>query len=165
VRAQPDVLVSGFGTLAPKALSTATASVPIVFTTVGDPVGAGLIQSLAHPGGNVTGLSGQSAELKAKQLQLLLSVAPVQTVVGVLMNPDTPYGALSLKQLSAGAGQLGVRLTVQEIRKTADFGPATMDALVTAGAKSLVVIEDPITSALRNSIAAEAIHCRLPTIP
>jgi putative ABC transport system substrate-binding protein len=104
VRAHPDVLVAGFGTLAPKALSAATSSVPIVFTAVGDPVGAGLIRSLAHPGGNVTGRSGQSAELKAKQLQLLLSVAPGRTVVGVLINPDTPYGALSLKQLSRERG-------------------------------------------------------------
>jgi putative ABC transport system substrate-binding protein len=164
VRMRPDVLVAGWGTLAPKALRAATSSVPIVFTAVGDPVGAGLIQSLARPGGNVTGLSGQSTEFKSKQLQLLLMAAPGQTVVGVLVNPDTPYGALSLKELSAGAERQGVRLTLQEIRKPADFGPATLDALVAAGAQSLFIIEDPLTGALRDSIVAEAIRCRLPTI-
>ena len=64
------------GTLAPKALKAATATIPIVFTTVGDPIGAGLVQSLAHPGGNLTGLSGQSTEFKSKQLELLLGYDP-----------------------------------------------------------------------------------------
>src|SRR5262249_43940345 len=72
VRSKPDVLVAGWGTLAPKALKAATSTIPIVFNTVGDPVGAGLVQSLARPGGNVTGQSGQSRELKGKQFQLLL---------------------------------------------------------------------------------------------
>jgi putative ABC transport system substrate-binding protein len=164
VRTNPDVLVAGWGTLAPKALRAATSSVPIIFTAVGDPVGAGLIRSLARPGGNVTGLSGQSTDLKAKQLQLLLNVAPGQTVVGVLTNPDTPYSALALKELRAAAEHLGVRLTLQEIRKPGDFGPATLDALVAAGAQSLFISEDPLVGALRDSIAAEAIRCRLPTI-
>jgi putative ABC transport system substrate-binding protein len=59
VRAKPDVLVAGWGTLAPKALKAATATIPIVFAAVGDPIGAGLVQTLARPGGNLTGLSGQ----------------------------------------------------------------------------------------------------------
>jgi putative ABC transport system substrate-binding protein len=80
------------------------------------------------------------------------------------MNPDTPYSALALKQLRAGADHQGVRLAVQEIRKPADFGSATLDALVTAGAQSLFISEDPLVGALRNSIVAEAIRCRLPTI-
>jgi putative ABC transport system substrate-binding protein len=65
VRSKPDVLVAGWGTLAPKALKAATATIPIVFATVGDPIGAGLVQTLARPGGNVTGVSGQSVETKA----------------------------------------------------------------------------------------------------
>ena len=90
LQARPDILVAGWGTLAPKALKAATQAVPIVFATVGDPLGAGLVESLARPGGNVTGLSGQSSELKGKQLQLLLTALPGQKTVGVLVNPETP---------------------------------------------------------------------------
>ena len=80
---RPDVIVAGWGTLAPKALKEATATIPIVFSTVGDPIGAGLVQSLARPGGNLTGFSGQSTELKGKQLQLLMTCVPGQHVIGV----------------------------------------------------------------------------------
>ncbi len=164
VRARPDVLVAGLGTLAPKALRAATDSIPIVFTSVGDPVGAGLVQGLARPGGNVTGLSAQGADFKSKQLQLLLAVKPGQTAVGVLSNPDTPYAALALKALGAAAAQAGVRLVPAEIRKPADFGPATLDAMVAAGAQSLLIVEDPLAASLRTRIAEEAMRCRLPTI-
>src|SRR5262249_20760043 len=115
VHDKPDVLVAGWGTLAPNALKAATSSIPIVFATVGDPIGAGLVQSLAHPGGNVTGLSGQSTEFKSKQLELLLTCVPNQQVVGVLLNPDTPYSALALKQLTAAAERRGVRLEILEM--------------------------------------------------
>src|SRR5262249_30581897 len=152
VRAKPDVLVAGWGTLAPKALKEATATVPIVFHTVGDPVGAGLVQSLARPGGNLTGQSGQSTELKAKQLQLLVMAAPGQRVVGVIVNPDTPYSALAMKELSAAADQSGLRLELLQIRKPADLTSAGIDALAAAGATSLFIIEDPLSSSLREAI-------------
>ncbi len=70
VRARPDVLIAGFGTLAAQAAKAATTSIPIVFTTVGDPVGAGLVASLGRPGGNATGLTDQAKDLGSKQLQL-----------------------------------------------------------------------------------------------
>jgi ABC-type uncharacterized transport system substrate-binding protein len=65
----PDALVTGFGTLTAKAAKAATATIPIVFTTVGDPVGAGLVASLGHPGGNVTGLTDQAADVGGKRLR------------------------------------------------------------------------------------------------
>jgi len=102
VLTRPGVLVAGWGTLAPKALKAATADIPIVFTVVGDPVGAGLVQSLARPGGNLTGLDAQSTEFKGKQLELLLKCVPGQRTVAVLLNPDTPYGALSLTAPTKG---------------------------------------------------------------
>ena len=134
VQAKPDVLVAGWGTLAPKALKTATATIPIVFAAVGDPIGAGLVQTLARPGGNVTGLSGQSTELKGKQLQLLLTCVPGQRAVGVLLNPDTPYSALALKELRAAADREGIRLELLEVRRPPEFTAARMDALVASGA-------------------------------
>jgi putative ABC transport system substrate-binding protein len=163
-RTKPNVLVAGWGTLAPKALKAVTSTIPIVFSTVGDPTGAGLVQSLARPGGNVTGLSGQATELKGKQLQLLLTCAPNQRTVGVLMNPDTPYTALALKQLQAAAEQQGVRLEPLEVRKPADFTAARMNALVAAGSTSLFVMEDPLTSTLRDTVIAETNRLRLPVI-
>lgn len=159
---KPDVLVAGWGTLAPKALKAATATIPIVFSTVGDPIGAGLVQSLARPGGNVTGLSGQAAEFKSKQLQLLLTCVPGQKVVGVLVNPDTPFSALAMKELRTAADQAGIRLELLEARRPADFTVSRMDALVASGATSLFVLEDPLTSNIRASVIDQANRLRLP---
>ena len=164
VQAKPDVLVAGWGTLAPKALKTATATIPIVFATVGDPIGAGLVQTLARPGGNVTGLSGQSTELKGKQLQLLLTCVPGQRAVGVLLNPDTPYSALALKELRVAADREGIRLELLEVRRPPEFTAARMYALVASGATSLFVIEDPLTANLRAAVLDQASRLRLPTM-
>ena len=164
VEVKPDLLVAGWGTLAPRALKAATATIPIVFSTVGDPVGAGLVQSVARPGGNLTGLSGQSTDLKSKQLQLLLTVLPGQKVVGTLMNPDTPYTALAFKELKASADQLGVRLVPLEMRKPEDFSAARLEALVASGATSLFIMEDPLTSSLKGTIVGEATRLKLPTM-
>lgn len=71
VRANPDVLIAGFGTLAAKAARGATASIPIVITSVGGPIGAGLITSLSRPGGNLTGVTSQASDIVAKRLQIL----------------------------------------------------------------------------------------------
>jgi ABC-type uncharacterized transport system substrate-binding protein len=84
------VLIAGFGTLAPKAAIAATRSIPIVFTSVGDPVGAGLVVSLSQPGANATGLSGQASDITAKRLQLLEDLIPGQKLIAVLGNPDKP---------------------------------------------------------------------------
>ena len=95
VAMKPDVLVTGFGTVAAKAAKAAAGGIPIVFMAVGDPVGAGVVESLARPGGNVTGLSDLASNLQGSRLQLLREVAPSASVVGVVFNPGTPYAALS----------------------------------------------------------------------
>jgi putative ABC transport system substrate-binding protein len=164
VQTRPDVLVAGWGTLAPEALKAATATIPIVFATVGDPIGVGLVQTLARPGGNVTGLSGQSDEFKSKQLQMLLTCVPGQRTVGVLLNPDTPYSALALKALKAAADQEAVRLELMEARKPADFTAARMDAIVASGATSLFIIEDPLSNDIRAAVIDQANRLRLPTM-
>jgi putative ABC transport system substrate-binding protein len=164
VRIKPDVLVAGWGTLAPKALKSATTTIPIVFATVGDPIGAGLVQNLARPGGNITGLSGQSTEFKSKQLQLLLTSVPDPRVVGVFLNPDTPYSALALKELRVAADRDGIRLELLEVRSPAEFTAARVDALVASGATSLFIIEDPLASNLRTMIVDEANRRHLPTM-
>jgi putative ABC transport system substrate-binding protein len=164
VRDKPDILIAGWGTLAPKALKAATDSIPIVFATVGDPIGAGLVQSLAHPGGNLTGMSGQSTEFKSKQLEFLISCIPDQRVVGVLLNPDTPFGALSLKQLESAATQRGVQLELLQVSRPAQFTPERMDLLVVRGATSLMIVEDPLTATIRDAVLEQARRLRLPTM-
>ena len=88
---RPDVLVTGFGTVAAKAGKAAAGAIPVVFMAVGDPVGAGVVESLARPGGNVTGLSDLAANLQGSRLQLLREIAPAASLVAAVLNPGTPY--------------------------------------------------------------------------
>src|SRR6266511_3304415 len=137
VRGRPDVLIAGFGTLAAQAAKAATMTIPIVFTTVGDPVRAGLVASLGRPGGNVTGLSGLT-EIGGKHLQLLqeLRPGPGRQVIAVLMNPDTPFTRLSLNEIKTAAAAKRTQLEILEAR-TADQVPSVFQAAVAAGAGGL----------------------------
>jgi putative ABC transport system substrate-binding protein len=163
VRARPDVLIAGFGTLAAQAAKAATTIIPIVFTTVGDPVGAGLIANLGRPGGNVTGLTDQAKDLGGKRLQLLQELTPGKQVIGVLMNPDTPFTRLALSEAKTAAEAGHTRLEVLEAR-TADQVPGRFEAATKAGATGLLVFEDPLTYSIRRQIAELAAKFRLPTI-
>jgi putative ABC transport system substrate-binding protein len=163
VRAHPDVLIAGFGTLAAQAAQAATTTIPIVFTNLGDPVGAGLVASLGRPGGNVTGLTDQARDLPGKRLQLLQELTPGTQVIAVLLNPDTPFTALALKEAQTAAEAVHLRLVVLEAR-TADQVAGRFEAAIAAGAGGLLVLEDPLTYSLRRHIAALAARFRLPAI-
>src|SRR5438477_640943 len=106
---RPDVVV---GDTAPTtlALSRATRTIPIVFMATADPVGAGFVKSLAHPGGTITGLTELTAELAGKRLQLLREIRPGLTVVGVLANPDHAFHRTMMSDADKAARQIGVRL-------------------------------------------------------
>lgn len=162
VRARPDVLIAGFGTLTAQAAKVATTTIPIVFTLVGDPVGAGLVASLGRPGGNATGLSGLT-EIGGKQLQLLQELIPGKHLIAVLMNPDTPYTRLALKEINAAAETTRTRVQVFEAR-TADQVPRQFEAAIAAGAGGLLVIPDPLTYSLRRQISDLAAKVRLPAM-
>jgi ABC-type uncharacterized transport system substrate-binding protein len=162
VREKPDVMLAGWGTLAPQALKAATSSIPIVFSSVGDPVRAGLVENLARPRANLTGFSGQATEFKGKQLQLLKEAVPGQSVVGVLRNPDTPYTALALNELRAAAMAEGTRLELLEIRAPEELSLARMAMLVATGATSLFVLDDPLTGNIRHHVVELAMRLRLP---
>jgi putative ABC transport system substrate-binding protein len=164
VRGSPDVLVAGWGTLAPRALKAATASIPIVFATVGDPIASGFVQSLARPGGNMTGQSGLGVDIKGKQLQLLLKSVPGQRVVGVLLNPDTPFSAQALAELRSAANHDGVRLELLEVRKPDEFTALRMDALVASGVTSLFIVDDPLLITMRGAVMDQTTRLRLPSI-
>jgi putative tryptophan/tyrosine transport system substrate-binding protein len=163
VRTNPDVLVAGSGTLTAKALQSATATIPIVFTSVGDPIGAGIVKSLNRPGANTTGVTTQSSELVRKRLQVLLELLPGIRVVAVLMNPDTPFTALALQELRIAAAARGQHLEVFETR-TANQLSTNIEAAVRARASALITLQDPLLRGLRQQISDLAAKVQLPTI-
>jgi ABC-type uncharacterized transport system substrate-binding protein len=113
---KPDVLVTGFGTVAAKAGKAAGDGIPVVFMAVGDPVGAGVVASLARPGGNVTGLS-------LAGFNLLREIVPAASLFAVILNPGTPYAALAYKELEAAAHVAKVELRAFEVRSPEEIAP------------------------------------------
>jgi putative ABC transport system substrate-binding protein len=162
IRAKPDVLIAGFGTLTAQAAKAATTTIPVVFTTVGDPVDSGLVASLGRPGGNVTGLSGLT-ETGGKRLQLLRELTPGKQVIAVLTNPDTPFTRLALKDVKIAAEAQHVRLEILEVR-TADQASGRFEAAVKAGVGGLLVLEDPLMYSLRGRLCDLAAKHRLPAV-
>ena len=163
VRTSPDVIVAGFGTLAAQAAQAATATTPIVFVSVGDPIGAGIVKSLNRPGANVTGITPPGTEIGGKRLQLLEELIPGIRILAVFMNPETPFSMLALQELRVAANALGQRLEVFEIR-SADQLSRSIEAAARAGATGVVTLEDPLLLDLRQQIAALLTELRLPAI-
>jgi len=162
VQRKVDVIVVQ-STLAAQAVKRATSTIPIVMTSPGDPVGSGLVANLAHPGGNVTGLSSMVAELSSKRLQLLKETIPGLTRVAVLWNPDTPPHTKAIEALKAAAPSLSIELSFVGVRTPEQFGPA-FSAVSRAHAKALYVIEDPLFITHRMTLLKLASKARLPTI-
>jgi len=123
VRTKVDVIVVD-GTVATRTAKRATSSIPIVMAAVADPVGSGLVANLAHPGGNVTGLTMMIPDLSAKRLQLLKEAIPRLTRVGVLWNPDTPYTRDVIEQLKTAAPSLAIELSFASARAPGEFDTA-----------------------------------------
>lgn len=163
VGVKPDVLVTGFGTVAAKAGKAAAGGIPVVFMAVGDPVGAGIVGSLARPGGNVTGLSDLAAHLQGNRLQLLREVVPAASLFAVVLNPGTPYTALAYKELEAAANVAKLELRAFEVRSPEETVPQ-LEASKAAGAGGLVILEDPLTFSQRSEIATVASRLRLPAV-
>src|SRR5215475_12301162 len=111
-----DVLVVQ-GTVSAQSAKAVTSTVPIVFALAGDPLGSGLVASLARPGGNATGLSNLGSELSGKQLEILKAAAPQVSRIGVLYNPVNPASRVALEEARASARTLAVQLQVQEVRQ------------------------------------------------
>jgi putative tryptophan/tyrosine transport system substrate-binding protein len=160
VKLKVDVIVTNTtpGVLAAK---NATSAIPIVFWSVGDPVGAGLVSSLARPGGNITGLSMLSPELGGKRLELLKETFPKITKVAYLRNPDFPGPALTAMQEAARA--LGLHLQSLEVRSAKDFDGA-FEAVLKERAQALTVASVPVISSNQQRIVAFAAKNRLPAI-
>jgi ABC-type uncharacterized transport system substrate-binding protein len=163
VQARPDVLVTGFGTLAAKAAMAATNTIPIVFTMVGDPLGAGLVVSLSRPGANVTGFSDLASDFATKRLQLLQNLIPSQKLIAVLGNPDTPFTALALKQLKTAAAATHQPLAFFEVR-TIDEVPVSIEAVIKSGAAGLMTLDDPLLLSAKQQIIQLVADARLPAV-
>src|SRR5262249_47442716 len=123
VRLKVDVIAAA-GTLAPLAAKQATSTIPIVMTAAGDPLGSGLVASLARPGGNVTGMSLMAPDLGGKRLELLKEVVPRLARVAVLWNAANPYAALVFKETQAAGRTLGIEIQSLEVRAPYDFDGA-----------------------------------------
>jgi ABC-type uncharacterized transport system substrate-binding protein len=123
VRLKVNVIVTA-GTDAVIAVKKATSIIPIVFGTAGDPVANGLVANLARPGGNVTGLSNQSADIAGKRIELLRTVVPSLRRLAIMANIASSIGALEMREVQAAAHTLGLEVITLEIRRAEDIAPA-----------------------------------------
>jgi putative tryptophan/tyrosine transport system substrate-binding protein len=162
VEAKSDVIVVE-STGAGRAIKQATRTIPIVMAVVGDPVGSGLVTSLAHPGGQVTGLSLMTADLSAKRLQLLKEAVPRLARLAVLWNPETPFHTKVVPELQAAAPSLAVKLSLLPVRAAEELRPAFL-VVSQARAQALYVLDDPIFFAQRALLLELASKARIPAI-
>jgi len=162
VQLKVDIIVTSVtpDTLAAK---TATRTIPIVMASAGDPIGAGLVESLARPGGNVTGLAQMAQELAAKRLELLKAMAPKLSRVGVMWNPEGLVAAQIWKDIQQPGRQLGLQLHSLEVRTTQDLDKA-FESATKARVGALVIAPSPVFVTNEQRIADFALKRRLPSI-
>jgi putative tryptophan/tyrosine transport system substrate-binding protein len=144
------------------AAKQATSVIPIVFATAADPIGTGIVASLARPGGNVTGLSSQTPDLAGKQIELSREVVPGLRRLTILAQPDNSYVPLELHAIRAAARTVGLEVAVFEIRRAEDI--ATAFEGLKGRAQALYVLPDPLLFANRLRINTLALGARLPTM-
>ena len=162
VRSKVDVIVTDT-TIGTRALQRATSTIPIVMATIADPLGAGFVTSLTHPGGNITGHATMAAEVCAKRLRLLKEAFPAVVRVAVLWNRETPYNSKVLEALKVEAASLSMELISMGIRTPDEIVPQ-MSVLGEVRAQALYVIGDAIFIANRSTIVKSAAKARIPTI-
>ena len=158
----PDVIFAQ-GTPATAALQRGTGTTPIVFVMVTDPIIAGLVASLARPGGNVTGFANYELTMGVKWLELLKEVSPGMTRVAVLHNPDNRPQSAQVREIEAAASKFAVQVSAAPIRRRADIEPA-IDEFAREANGGLVIINDFILTPHHELIAMLAVRHRLPTI-
>ena len=157
-----DVIVTR-GTPAAKAVKNATSTVPVVMTASGDPVGVGLVTSLARPGGNITGLSAIVGELSPKRLELIREIVPGLARIAVLADTSNDAVRRDWARIETAARSLGVQSQLLDLRESDALGP-TFDDASARRADALVVVIDAITQANQQRIVDLAMKHRLPAI-
>jgi ABC-type uncharacterized transport system substrate-binding protein len=161
VRLKVDIIVT-YATPAVIAVKQATSVIPIVFAGASDPVGSGLVASLARPGGNVTGVSLQTTDIIGKRLELLREIVPGLRRLGIIAHIGNPYAVLETREAEAAARTLGIDIVRLEIRREGDIAPA-FEALKNR-AEALYVVLDPMMNAHRIRINILALGARVPTL-
>lgn len=162
VRLKVDLIVTR-GTPAALAAKQATATIPVVITGTGDPVGQGIVASLARPGGNITGLSAQVTDIYAKRVQILKELVPRIVRVAALFNMSNPAIPQAWKEAETSARSLGMQPQLLDVRKPEDLGPA-FDSAIKQRADGLVVGLDTLTQANQRLIVDLAAKHRLPAV-
>ena len=161
VRLKVDVIVAS--TTPPSlAAKQATAVIPIVFAAANDPIGTGLVASLARPGGNVTGLATQMSDTIGKKLEFLREVVPDLRRLAIMANAGNPGSMLDMSEAEATARRLGLEVTTSEIRRAEDIAPA-FEAFRNR-ADALYLCPDPLMNTNRTRINILAVGARLPTM-
>ena len=160
-RLKVDIIVT-YSTPAVIAVKQVTSVIPVVFAGAADPVGTGLVVSLARPGGNITGVSLQTTDIAGKRLELLRELVPGLRRVAIMAHVGNPNSMIEISEVHAAGRTLGIDVVSSEIRREEDIAPA-FDAIKTR-ADALYVVLDPIMNAHRVRINILAVGARLPTM-
>jgi putative tryptophan/tyrosine transport system substrate-binding protein len=161
VRQKVDVIVT-YSTPAVIAIKRTTPAIPIVFVSATDPVGNGLVESLARPGGNVTGLSNQSADSVGKRLEILREVVPTLRRLAILCNVGAPNAVLEKGEVQQAVRAAGLEVAAMDIRRSDDIAPGF--ETIKDRAEAVYVVMDPVVSTSRTLINTTAVSVRLPTL-
>ena len=156
-----DVIVTAGGAVVPA--KQATAAIPIIFAVASDPIGTGLVASLAHPGGNVTGLSVQAPDLAGKRVELLRELVPAFRRLAIMANQGYAAAAREMSEVQAAARTLDLETKLFEIHQSNDIS-AVIEALK-GNTDALYVCIDPLTDTNQIMIAKSATAARIPTMP
>jgi putative tryptophan/tyrosine transport system substrate-binding protein len=156
-------LIAASGTPAILAAKVATATIPIVFTTGGDPVGLGLVPSMNRPGGNVTGVAFLVSELISKQFDLLHDLVPKAAAIGLLVNPNNPQAETQLRDVPPAIRALGLQLIVLKASTEQDIDTAFANLVQQRGA-ALVMGADGFFTTRRDQLVALAARYGVPKI-
>jgi putative tryptophan/tyrosine transport system substrate-binding protein len=161
VRLNVDVIVT-HATVNVLAAKQATSVIPIVFASVADPVANNVVESLARPGGNVTGLSAQISDVAGKRLELLREIVPGLRLLAIMANVDNPSAVLETREVERAARALGLEVAMSELRQADDVASAI--SALKDRADALYVQPDPAFTTNRLLINASALSARLPTM-
>lgn len=161
VRLKVDVILTA-GTAATLAAKQATSIIPVVFTTVADPVGTGVVGSLSRPGGNITGLSNQSAEIAGKRVALLGEIVPNLRRLAILANTSSPIGVMETSETQLAAQTVGVDTVALAIRRAEEIAPAIEG--IKGRADALYIASEALMNTNRFRINSLALDARLPTM-
>jgi putative ABC transport system substrate-binding protein len=158
-----DVIPASGGDLASRAAKGATSTIPIVFTSAGDPVATGLVASLARPGGNLTGVSFLNVELNPKRLELLRELVPQASVIALLVNPNNPANERIIRDVQEAARAKGKQLQILTAGSESEID-AAFASLVQDHVGALFVGTDPFIDSRRDQLVALAAHHAVPAI-